>query len=161
MRRGIAKVGIITASVASVGVGGGAAVNAWILEPQRANQAHRVEYDAQGHTLSGDGIVIRSEPFSTIPDADFENIPTYGGDDKNFNNPRRVTLSDSDTCKDLTVEGGIQGKQIVAAVSQTSPYQADHFYVAPKGNNEFNLCLVEKLDTSKNTDSVDVAIQLK
>jgi hypothetical protein len=150
----------LVASLSVAGTGGWIGYQAWVVGPEKANQEHRAQYDAQHHVLPGEGVEISKESFSTVPNASFKDIPTYGGDDNNLDNPRRVTLDSKTACLDMKVDGNIQGKKLVAAISQESPYQAKHI-TASSVNDKVRVCLVESVSLSSNDPSIEVAVQLK
>jgi|GEM_PF-2396915 len=157
--KGLAKTAISGVGAGALAFGIYSWVQAGIIAPAKAEQEHRVEYDAQNHTLPGDGVVISKEPMTTMSVDAFKDVPKYGGDDSNLDNPRRVTL-DSKACLDLKVDGSVQGKKLVAAVSQISPYQVDHI-TASSVSDKVRVCLVEPVSLSSSDPSIEVAIQLK
>lgn len=161
IRKGLAITAGIGMAAGALSFGIYSGVQAWIVGPEKANQEHRAEYDAQNHILPGQGVEISKESFSTMPNGAFKDIPTYGGNDKNFDNPRRVTLDSKTTCLDVAVDGSVQGKKLVAAISQDSPYQAKHI-TASSVNEKVRVCLVESISSSDSSQpSIEVAIQLK
>lgn len=146
----------VAAGVGLLAIGASYGIRTWIIQPQEAAQAHRQEYDAQNHTLPGEGVTVSEGSFSLISSSDFNAIPNYGGDDKNLENPRKIALSYDDGCD--TFETSIpNGANLHVALPKSSPYRVDHFVAYEKGN-QLTVCLAEELpSTSK--DDIDIAVQ--
>jgi hypothetical protein len=134
----------------------------WYYEPQEAAQQYREEYDRAQHVLPGEGAHVDGYPFETISHEQFDAIPSFGGDDKDLDHPRQVTLtSDShgERCKTIDTVVPETGNLHVA-VPQGSQLTELHYQTSIKADRKgFTICVIEPDETEEQKNPI--ALQFK
>jgi hypothetical protein len=133
----------------------------WHVQPLAAANAHRVEYNAQGHTLPGGGMSIEAIPFESIPSDQFNAIPSYGGIDHDLQNPRTIKLDSKTGCADLSTSIP-EGADLRVALPAGSSFMVDHYYAYPKPKSDgFTVCVAEGMPSDNRNGDLQVAVQIK
>jgi hypothetical protein len=130
-----------------------------VWDPNAAAEELRQTYDEQSHQLPGEGVAISSYPFETIPESEFAAIPSFGGSDRDLDNPRIVTISKTDGCVTIEIEVP-SGSELFVALPDNSPYTGYHYQATPSESG-FQVCLTEPVPESGFDEDIPIAVQLK
>jgi len=154
-KRVIATIGTIAAT-AGIATAGYFAWSTWIDQPGKEDDARRAAYDADNNVIDGAGIELGDQKLVILPNEDFDEIPSFRGDDS-LESPRTVTL-DAKGCTVIDVDN-LDGKTLRVAAPQYSPI-GEYLVVAYAQNDKLNVCTTETPEADITGDELKIALQL-
>lgn len=153
---GGAAVGLILIT----GVVGGL-IKTFVIDVNERNEELRQVYDQGDHQLPGEGAPIENLTFTPIPKDEFNAIPTFGGSDKDLDNPRQFNLSSTDSgyCAEVKVPVP-KNSELFVSVPASSELLAYH-YDTTLTDDGFSVCIIEETPSEGFEGDLKIALQLR
>lgn len=154
--RGLSWVTGTAVVLSGAAVGGYYAWSKYVDEPAKAENARRLAYDAEKHTIDSQTIELDDQRLLVIPSDEFSEIPSFRSGDS-LESPRTIEV-DGEFCATVTVDD-LEDKDLKIGVSDYNPI-GEYPVIAYATDNQLNICFTDKPDEAPTGDDAKIAIQL-